>query len=44
MARAPYRRLPDDILELLPVWLADSYVGPHQAAIGIMRDRADGHL
>ncbi len=34
---APERNLPDDVLELLPAWLRDQYVGPHQAAIRAMR-------
>jgi hypothetical protein len=37
LAREPHRRLPDDVLELLPIWLADPYRGPHRAAVDAMR-------
>lgn len=33
-----HRRLPDDVLELVPVWLADPYKGPHQAAARALSD------
>jgi hypothetical protein len=33
-----HRRLPEDVLELVSVWLADSYMGPHQAAVRALND------
>jgi hypothetical protein len=38
MGAVAYRRLPDDVLELMPVWLGDPYKGPHQAAVRALRD------
>jgi hypothetical protein len=38
MGAVAHRRLPDDVLELVPVWLADPYKGPHQAAVRALRD------
>jgi hypothetical protein len=37
LAQVPHRRLPDDVLELLPVWLTDPYRGPHRAAVDAVR-------
>lgn len=33
LARTPHRRLPNDVLELIAVWLVDPYRGPHRAAV-----------
>jgi len=37
MGTVAHRRLPHDVLALMPVWLADPYKGPHQAAVRALR-------